>query len=76
MLDYMAIVNCFRFNYIAEAISMADEICVLSKRPATIKNTYKMALTIVGEKTPLKSRKAPEFKDYFDALWKELDVNV
>lgn len=55
---------------------MADEICVLSRRPATIKNTYKMELTIVGEKTPLKSRKASEFKDYFDALWKELDVNV
>ena len=61
---------------IAEAISMADEICVLSKRPATIKNNYKIELTVVGEKTPLKSRKAPEFKDYFDALWKELDVNV
>ena len=76
MLNYMAVVNCFRFNYIAEAISMADEICVLSKRPATIKNNYKIELTVVGEKTPLKSRKAPEFKDYFDALWKELDVNV
>lgn len=61
---------------IAEAISMADNISVLSKRPATIKNSYQIKLTVQGEKTPLKSRKAPEFKDYFDALWKELDVNV
>ena len=61
---------------ISEAISMADEISVLTKRPATVKNNYKIKLTVEGEKTPLNSRKAPEFKDYFDALWKELDVNV
>lgn len=59
---------------ISEAISMADRVSVLSKRPATIKNTYDIELTISGEKTPLISRKAPEFKDYFDKLWKELDV--
>lgn len=59
---------------IAEAISMADRICVLSKRPASIKKTYEIKLTLEGERTPFISRKAPEFKDYFDALWKELDV--
>ena len=26
-----------------------------------------------GEKTPLKVRKVPQFQDYFDILWKELD---
>lgn len=61
---------------ISEVISMADEVCVLSKRPATIKATYRIKLTVAGEKTPLSSRKAPEFSDYFDVLWKELDVNV
>nr|WP_302599463.1 ABC transporter ATP-binding protein [uncultured Cellulosilyticum sp.] len=61
---------------ISEVISMADEVCVLSKRPATIKDTYRIKLTVEGERTPLSSRKAPEFKDYFDILWKELDVNV
>lgn len=60
---------------ISEAISMADRVAVLSKRPATIKNIYDIELSISGEKTPLISRKAPEFKDYFDKLWKELDVN-
>jgi len=53
---------------------MADEVAVLSRRPATIKNTYEIKLTIEGEKTPLIARKTPEFKDYFDALWKELDI--
>lgn len=59
---------------IAEAISMADQIVVLSKRPATVKNIYEIELSIKGEKTPLTARKAPEFKDYFDKLWKELEV--
>ncbi len=53
---------------------MADEISVLSRRPAKIKKTYDIKLTIEGEKTPLIARKAPEFKDYFDVLWKELDI--
>lgn len=61
---------------ISEAISMADEICVLSKRPATIKSSHRIQLTVEGEKTPLSSRKAPEFKDYFDILWKELECHV
>lgn len=59
---------------ISEAISIADQVAVLSKRPATIKNIYNIELTIDGEKTPLLARKAPEFKDYFDKLWKELDI--
>lgn len=60
---------------ISEAISMADEISVLSRRPATIKKTYSINLTLKGDRTPFNSRKAPEFKDYFDILWKELDIN-
>lgn len=59
---------------ISEAISMVDEVTILSKRPATIKNTYSIKLTVDGEKTPLSARKAVEFKDYFDLLWRELSV--
>ncbi|MBU5590180.1 ABC transporter ATP-binding protein [Clostridium sp. MSJ-4] len=59
---------------ISEAISMADFVLVLSKRPATIKGIHNINLTIEEEKTPLSARKAPEFKDYFNALWKELDI--
>lgn len=54
---------------------MADEVAVLSKRPATIKNIYDINLTVQNEKTPLASREAPEFKEYFNLIWKELDIN-
>ncbi|RDY25894.1 ABC transporter ATP-binding protein, partial [Romboutsia weinsteinii] len=59
---------------ISEAISMSDQVAILSKRPATVKNIYDIDLKIEGEKTPLKSRKVPEFQTYFDILWKELDT--
>ncbi|TCO72193.1 ABC transporter ATP-binding protein [Marinisporobacter balticus] len=61
---------------IAEAISMADRIIVLSKRPAFVKSIHKIKLTLENERTPLSSREAPEFKDYFNTIWKELDVHV
>ena len=60
---------------ISEAISMADEINVLSKRPACVKSTYPITLTIEEVRTPLLSRQAPEFKDYFEELWKEMIEN-
>lgn len=60
---------------ISEAISMCDRICVLSSRPASIKKSYTIQLTIEGSQTPLNSRKAPEFREYFDVLWKELENN-
>ena len=54
---------------------MADQIAVLSKRPASVKSIYDITLTVEGPKTPLTARKAPEFKDYFNILWKELDYH-
>jgi NitT/TauT family transport system ATP-binding protein len=60
---------------ISEAISMADKIIVLSTRPARIKNIHTINLTTEGEKTPLKSRTAKEFREYFDVLWKELNTH-
>lgn len=60
---------------ISEAISMSDKVAILSKRPATIKNIYDINLRIDGERTPLKTRKVPDFQKYFDILWKELDTH-
>ena len=57
---------------ISEAISIADKVIVLSKRPSRIKKIYDIKLTINGKRTPYESRKAKEFKDYFDDIWKEL----
>ena len=57
---------------ISEAISLADTVAVLSHRPTTIQSVHKITLTLEGDKTPLTARLAPEFNDYFDLVWKEL----
>lgn len=57
---------------ISEAVSMADRIIVLTGRPATIKSIVDIKLT-VDDKTPFRARSAPEFKDYFNLIWKELE---
>ena len=62
-------------HYITEGISMSDRIGNLSKRPGTIKNIHTITLSC-EKRTPYTSRKAPEFKDYFDIIWKELDINA
>lgn len=59
---------------IAEAISMADRIIVLSERPCHIKNIYKIELS--NRSTPIENRKAKEFAKYYDMIWKDLDFHV
>lgn len=59
---------------IAEAISMADRIVVLTKRPATIKNIYDINLT--ARANPIENRKAKEFATYYSKIWKDLDIHV
>jgi len=59
---------------LAQAISMADTIIVLSKRPAVIKNIYKIDLSNKG--FPIENRKAKEFAKYYEMIWRDLDVNV
>ena len=59
---------------IAEAISLADRVVVLSKRPGKIKVIYDINLT--DKSTPIENRKAKEFSKYYDLLWKDLDINV
>lgn len=56
---------------LSEAISLADRILVLKRRPATIKNDIPVHLTISGN-SPLSARNAPEFQDLFTLLWKEI----
>lgn len=56
---------------IAEAISMADKIIILSKRPSRIKKIIDVKLT--DKSTPINNRKAKEFSYYYDLIWKEID---
>lgn len=60
---------------ISEAISLADRVVVLSARPASVKKIYDITLSI-DQYSPMKAREAPEFREYFNAIWKELDVHV
>ena len=59
---------------LAEAISLADKVIVLSKRPCRIKKIYDIKLT--NKSTPIENRKAKEFADYYEKIWKELDVVI
>lgn len=60
---------------ISEAISMASRVIILSARPATIQKIVPIQLEI-EDRTPLSSRNAPNFKSYFNLIWKELNKNV
>lgn len=55
---------------ISEAIAMSDRVLVFSKRPARMKSEYRIELS--GDDSPINRRNAPEFKDYFTDIWKEL----
>lgn len=57
---------------IPEAISMSDKIIVLSHRPATIKNIHEIKFDIEN-RNPLNCRDHPNFRKYFDTIWKELN---
>lgn len=58
---------------IAEGISMADRVIVLSKRPGTISQNIKLDFKTQG--TPLQRRSLPEFQEYFNKIWKEFDAD-
>ncbi len=60
---------------ISESISMADRVVVLSRRPGTVKSVHDIRVSL-NKRTPMCTREAPEFRTYFQEIWKELDVHV
>ena len=56
---------------LSEAISTADRILVLSKRPAGIKADIPIQFE-TEELSPLERRNSPLFSAYFNKIWKEL----
>lgn len=59
---------------ISEAISMSDQVLVLSHRPGTVKSIHD--LQALKEIPPLERRGHSTFQKLFNAIWEELDVNV
>ena len=57
---------------ISEAVSMADQVIVLTRRPARIRRVIPITFKL-PERTPMASRDMPEFKQYFNMIWKELN---
>ena len=56
---------------IEEAIAFADQVIVLSKRPAIIKKIFDIKLT--NASTPIKNRQCKEFNNYFNEIWRIFD---
>ena len=59
---------------LSEAISMADRVLILSRRPATVQEIVSIHFTDSGL-LPMERRQASEFKQYFNEIWKELNVH-
>lgn len=57
---------------ISEAISFSDKIYLLTKRPSYIFKELEIKLNYDFD-SPLSKRTAPEFKDYFNEIWSDLD---
>lgn len=55
---------------ISEAISLADKILILTKRPATIKKIIDIDLKESG--LPLKRRENKNFSKYFEEIWRNI----
>ncbi len=57
---------------IGEAISLSDEVIVLSKRPSIVKKKY--LINIDKSLSPIQRRNTSEFNYYYDQIWRDLDV--
>jgi NitT/TauT family transport system ATP-binding protein len=60
---------------IAEAISMADRVVVLTQRPATVKETFEIPFSR-DAKSVADVPGMPEFTTYFRRIWDALDISV
>ncbi len=57
---------------LSEAISVGNRVVILSKRPGTIQKIVPISFSI-PDCTPMQSRNAPEFQEYFNTIWKEMN---
>lgn len=60
---------------IPEAVSMANRVVVMTPRPGTIRSIHSIKMCDEGL-SPLQTREVPEFREYFGAIWKELNADA
>lgn len=58
---------------IAEAVSMADRVVVLTDRPSRVKKIFEIKMN--NKSNPINNRKCREFSMYYDMIWKEIDYH-
>lgn len=59
---------------LSEAISLGDMVLVLTSRPGSVKAMIPLSFDL-KEDTPLHRRNSPEFKQYFNLVWKEVGAH-
>ena len=59
---------------IAEAISIADTVIVMSKRPTKIKKILDIHLT--NSSSPIHNSNCQEFNKYYQEIWKVFDHEI
>lgn len=59
---------------IAEALSIADKIIVLSSRPSVVKKIYDVSFSDYGN--IFEKRSLKEFNELYEKIWRELDVKI
>lgn len=59
---------------IEEAISFADKVVVLSKRPSIVKSIYDIKLN--NATTPINNRNCSNFNDYYEKIWLEFEHEI
>lgn len=58
---------------IGEALTIADRVLVLSRRPGRVRSVHTIDLDR-SDPDPIRFRRDPRFQDYFELLWAELEV--
>ncbi|MDR1539595.1 MAG: ABC transporter ATP-binding protein [Clostridiales bacterium] len=56
---------------ISEAVAASDRVAVLTRRPAKLQAIHQIEFS-----PGFKPREAPEFREYFNLIWKELDIHA